>query len=56
MVIVVPTLAQAQYPENQVVFEANIYFKDALGTKAKAWAQFDAVYRGERYPLIPGER
>ena len=43
------------HPENKVVFEAKIFFKDALGTKANDWAQFDLVFRGERYPLIPVE-
>lgn len=46
-------LVEITYPDNQVVFEANIYFKDALGTKAEQWAQFDLVFRGERYLLVP---
>lgn len=45
-------LVEITYPDNREVFEANIFFKDALGTKAQSWAQFDLVYRGERYPLV----
>ena len=41
------------YPDNEVVFEATVSFKDAKGTGERAWAQFDLVYRGERYPLYP---
>ena len=46
-------LVEVTYPEGEEVFEAHIFFKDALGTKAQAWAQFDLVFRGERYPLAP---
>lgn len=45
-------LVEVTYPDNKVVFEADVYFKDALGTKAKDWGQFDIVFRGERYPLV----
>jgi len=45
-------MVEVTYPENQEVFEANIFLKDAQGTKAQEWAQFDVVYRGERYPLF----
>lgn len=45
-------IIEITYPDNKEVFEANIYFKDALGTKKQEWAQFDLVFRGERYPLI----
>jgi len=44
-------MVEVTYPDNKTVFEANIYFKDAGGTGAQSWAQFDLVYRGERYPL-----
>jgi len=44
-------MVEVTYPDNKVVFEADIYFKDALGTKEKSWGQFDLVFRGERYPL-----
>lgn len=44
---------EISYPDNEVLFEAKVLFKDALGTKEQSWAQFDLVFRGERYPLIP---
>ncbi len=46
-------MVEITYPDSREVFEANIYFKDALGTKEQTWAQFDVVYRGERYFLTP---
>ncbi len=46
-------MVEVTYPGGETVFEANINFKDALGTGAASWAQFDLVFRGERYPLIP---
>ena len=46
-------LLEITHPDNQEIFEANIYFKDALGTKAPDWAQFDLVFRGERFQLVP---
>lgn len=49
------TMVEITYPDKEEIFEAHIYFKDALGTKENAWAQFDLVFRGERYPLIPEE-
>lgn len=45
-------MIEIKYPSNEEVFEANIYFKDAKGSNEKSWAQFDLVYRGERYPLF----
>ncbi|MEZ4994229.1 MAG: aryl-sulfate sulfotransferase [Saprospiraceae bacterium] len=45
------SMVEVTYPNNEVVFEANLYLKDAMGTGAQEWAQFDVVYRGERYPL-----
>ncbi len=42
-------LVEITYPDNREVFEAHIYFKDALGTKEKSWAQFDLVFRGARF-------
>ncbi|GAB5552299.1 MAG: aryl-sulfate sulfotransferase [Saprospiraceae bacterium] len=47
---------EISYPDNEVLFEAKVLFKDALGTKAQSWAQFDLVFRGERYPLIPADQ
>lgn len=44
-------IVEITYPGNEEVFEANIYFKDLRGSKEKSWAQFDLVYRGERYSL-----
>ncbi len=46
-------MIEITHPGNEVVFEAEIHFKDALGTGAQVWAQFDLVYRGERYSLYP---
>jgi arylsulfate sulfotransferase len=45
-------MIELTYPNNDVVFEANIFFKDANGSGARSWAQFDLVYRGQRYPLF----
>jgi arylsulfate sulfotransferase len=45
-------MVEVTYPDNEVVFEADIYFKDALGTGEKSWGQFDILFRGERYPLL----
>ena len=45
-------MVEVTYPDNEVVFEADLFFKDALGTKEKNWGQFDIVFRGERYQLI----
>lgn len=42
-------MVEITYPDNQVLFEAKIYFKDALGTKEKSWAQFDIVFRSARF-------
>jgi len=47
------TMVEVTYPNKELVFEAHLYFKDALGSKENVWAQFDLVFRGERYPLIP---
>ncbi|MCB0657099.1 MAG: aryl-sulfate sulfotransferase [Saprospiraceae bacterium] len=46
-------MLEVTYPDKEVVFEANLYLKDARGTKAAEWAQFDLVYRGHRYQFIP---
>jgi arylsulfate sulfotransferase len=46
-------MVEVTYPDNKVVFEADIYFKDALGTKEKSWGQFDLVFHGNRYSLLP---
>jgi arylsulfate sulfotransferase len=45
-------MVEISYPDNEVVFEADIYFKDALGTGEKSWGQFDILFRGERYSLV----
>lgn len=45
-------LIEITYPDNRVVFEAQLRFKDAKGTKAQSWGQFDIVFRGERFSLI----
>lgn len=44
-------MVEVTYPANEVVFEANLFLKDAKGTGAREWAQFDLLYRGERYTL-----
>ncbi len=49
-------MVEVTYPDNEVVFEADLYFQDALGTKEKSWGQFDIVFRGERYPLTPSPK
>lgn len=46
-------MLEVSYPGNEEVFEANLFFKDASGSKEQSWAQFDLVYRGERYDLFP---
>jgi len=46
-------MIEITYPENEEVFEAHVFFKDAKGTGEMSWAQFDLVYRGERYSLYP---
>ena len=44
-------MIEITYPNNQVVFEAKIYFKDQNGNGQKSWAQFDLVFKGERHRL-----
>jgi arylsulfate sulfotransferase len=44
-------LIEITYPDNEVVFEARVYFKDAKGNQQRAWAQFDLLFQGERYDL-----
>jgi len=44
-------IIEITYPENKEVFEARVFFKDAKGTGEMSWAQFDLVYRGERYSI-----
>lgn len=44
-------MVEVTFPDNEVVFEANLFLKDAKGTGAQEWAQFDLAYRGERYTL-----
>jgi len=45
-------MVEITYPENKVVFEAKVIFKDAKGTGEKSWAQFDLLFKGHRYPLF----
>ncbi len=45
-------LIEITYPNNEEVFEAKIFFKDAMGSGEKTWAQFDLLFRGERYPFF----
>ena len=49
-------LVEITYPDNKVVFEAKLFFKDALGTGEKSWGQFDIVFRVERYDLLPAKK
>lgn len=44
-------MVEVTFPDNEVVFEANLFLKDAKGSGAQEWAQFDLLYRGERYTL-----
>ena len=46
-------LVEVTYPDNKVVFEAQLRFKDKLGSGEKSWGQFDLVFRGARYDLLP---
>lgn len=48
-------MVEVSYPDKAVVFEANLFLQDAKGSGAQEWAQFDVVYRGERYSLYPEE-
>lgn len=49
------SIVEITYPEKEVVFEADLFFRDANGNGEKSWGQFDLVFRGERYALVPGE-
>jgi arylsulfate sulfotransferase len=44
-------MVEVTYPNNEVVFEADIYFKNALDTDEKRGGQSDLLFRGERYSL-----
>ncbi len=44
---------ELDYPGNNVVFEAKIKFKNALGSGAFGWGQFDIMYRAHRMSLYP---
>ena len=37
----------------EIVFEAEVRFRNSLSTGAFAWGQFDLVYRSERIALYP---
>lgn len=45
-------MLEITYPDKKVVFEANLFLKDARGTKAAEWAQFDLIYRGHRFEIF----
>lgn len=45
-------IIEITYPDNEVIFEAHVFLKDAKGNQQKAWAQFDLLFAGERYNLI----
>ena len=40
-------LVELTYPDNKVVFEANIFFRDPNGLGTNEWGQLDVVFRGE---------
>jgi arylsulfate sulfotransferase len=44
-------MIEITYPDNKVVFEANIFLKDANGNGEQTWAQFDLAFAGDRLPL-----
>ena len=44
-------IVEVTYPDSEVVFEANIYLKDAMSSGVEDWAQFDLSFAGTRYPL-----
>ncbi|MEM9836196.1 MAG: aryl-sulfate sulfotransferase [Bacteroidota bacterium] len=45
-------LVEVTYPDNRVVFEADLFFEDAKGNQQPSWGQLDLVFRGERYPIF----
>ncbi len=46
-------VTEVTYPGKQVVFEAQIHFKNLLSSGNLSWGNFDLVYRSERLPLYP---
>jgi arylsulfate sulfotransferase len=46
-------VTEVSFPGKQVVFEAQIGFKNLRGSGAFEWGQFDMVYRSERMSLYP---
>jgi arylsulfate sulfotransferase len=46
-------VTEVTYPAGEVVFEAKILFRNALGSGSPEWGQFDIVYRSERLPPYP---
>jgi arylsulfate sulfotransferase len=46
-------VTEVTYPAGEVVFEAKILFRNALGSGSLEWGQFDIVYRSERLPPYP---
>lgn len=46
-------VVEVAYPANNEVFEAKVNFKNALGSGAFLWGEFDIVYRSERLSLYP---
>ena len=45
-------IIEVTYPENEVVFESKLYFKNIASKQENSWAKFDVVYKGERYFLF----
>lgn len=46
-------LIEISYPDNEVIFDAKVYFKNTAPKDVNAWAKFDVLYKAERYYLIP---
>jgi arylsulfate sulfotransferase len=46
-------VTEVTYPGQEVVFEAEIQFKNQLSSGSFAWGEFDLVYRSERLPIYP---
>lgn len=44
-------IVEVNYPQNNEVFEATLYFKTLNGNKTFAWGQLDILYRSERFEL-----
>jgi arylsulfate sulfotransferase len=44
-------IVEVDYPNNNEIFEATLYFKTLNGNKTFAWGQLDILYRSERFEL-----